>query len=244
MQARSENTRLWEVDAVRGLAVVAMVVSNFLFDLYFFVGLPVSPQGKAGWLARGTAGTFLVLVGVSLVLSHGRRPAAPLFRLLRRSAGLVGLGMLVSLATWFAAGDQLVIFGILHCIGVSILVARPLVTRPWTATAIGAALLAAGPLVGRLHPATPLLIPLGMAPADFASVDYVPLIPWSGLVLLGIGLGNLLYQRGRRRYRLPDWSDRRLLRGLVVLGRHSLIIYFVHQPVLLALLWCWLRLAA
>ncbi len=242
-QKRSRvRKRLWEVDAVRGLAVVFMVVSNFLFDLYFFVGLPISPQGWAGWLARATAGTFLLLVGVSLALRRYWRPDASFAGVARRGGMLVALGFVVSLATWLVAGEQLVLFGVLHCIGVSMVLAWPLVDRPRAALAVGLSLLALGPAVGRLHPDTLLLLPLGIAPEDFASVDYVPLAPWSGLVFLGMAVGSVLYRDGRRRFPLPEWSSRPAPRLLIALGRRSLLVYFAHQPVLLALIWAWLAL--
>ncbi len=215
-------------------------MSNFLFDLYFFAGLPVSPAGWAGWLARATAGTFLLLVGVSLVLRRHGRTKAACADIVRRASVLVGLGFVVSLATWVVAGDQFVRFGILHCIGVSMLLAWPLVGRPRAAGALGVLTLILGLAAGRLHPDTLALLPLGIAPAEFASVDYVPLLPWAGLVFLGVTLGEVVYGSGRCRFPLPTRPAHPLARLLAGIGRRSLVVYFAHQPVLLSCLWAWM----
>ena len=64
-------------------------------------------------------------------------------------------------------------------------------------------------------------------------VDYYPLFPWFGVALLGIFAGESLYPAGMRRFDLPDWSRVAIVRGLRFLGRHSLLIYVTHQPVLI-----------
>lgn len=67
-------------------------------------------------------------------------------------------------------------------------------------------------------------------------VDYFPLLPWFGVVLIGIWLGNTAYSNGARRFRLPNWQVPALTFPLGWLGRHSLTIYLIHQPLLFALL--------
>lgn len=236
--------RIHVVDFARGIAVAMMIVSNFLFDLYFFCGLPLSPYGWLGWLSRATAGLFLLLVGVSLTLSRQRGGRGAAFgSLLCRSLLLIGLGSLVSLATWSTAGDQLVIFGVLHCIGLSLILSYPLVTRPVAAAIAGGLVLAAAPVIQGMDVDHLWLIWLGARPASFSSVDYIPVVPWTGLVFIGIFCGNVLFPRGRMRLSLsPSLVASRPGKSLSWLGQHSLIIYFVHQPVLLAGLWLWFRI--
>jgi uncharacterized membrane protein len=81
------------------------------------------------------------------------------------------------------------------------------------------------------------LIWLGLAPRDFASLDYVPLLPWFGVVLMGMAGGALLYKDLVRRFPLPDISAWPPVRGLLFLGRNSLAIYILHQPLLLGLIY-------
>jgi uncharacterized membrane protein len=67
-------------------------------------------------------------------------------------------------------------------------------------------------------------------------VDYYPILPWFGIALLGVFVGHTLYPGGTPRFTLPDLSQRAPIRGLTFLGRHSLLIYLVHQPILLGFL--------
>jgi uncharacterized membrane protein len=76
------------------------------------------------------------------------------------------------------------------------------------------------------------LLPLGIHPATFFSVDYEPIFPWFGMVLIGMGLGEFLYPEGVRSFTLPQIPEI-VVRPLAFLGRHSLIIYLVHQPVII-----------
>ena len=240
------EARLWEIDSLRGIAVVAMVVSNFLFDLFFFVGLPFSPDGWPGILARVTAGAFIFLVGLSLTLSYARRKQQrrPFFWYLRRGIGIILLGMVVTAATWVAVGGQLVLFGVLHLIGVSIIISYPFLPGRFFNILAGLAVIVAGFFLQRIAIDSLWLLPFGLSPRDFYSVDYAPLFPWWGLVLIGIGIGNLLYPGGRRRFALRDLSGRRLVSFLTLAGRHSLIVYFVHQPLLLGGLWLYTKCCA
>jgi len=99
---------------------------------------------------------------------------------------------------------------------------------------IGVLFIAGGFFIGAVQ--GPIwLLPLGIQPASFASVDYTPLIPWFGAVLVGIGVGEFLYSGGVRQFTAPYVPDL-LLRPLAFLGRYSLLIYLVHQPVIILLL--------
>jgi uncharacterized membrane protein len=70
---------------------------------------------------------------------------------------------------------------------------------------------------------------IGLMTYKPATEDYVPFIPWFGVVLLGIALGHRLYRQGYL-YNLPSsiWEKR-----LATVGQHSLLIYMLHQPLLL-----------
>jgi uncharacterized membrane protein len=70
---------------------------------------------------------------------------------------------------------------------------------------------------------------------DYYASDYFPLIPWFGVVLLGLFLGNTLYSENGRNFFLPDWGDLLPFRFLQFLGRNSLLIYMIHQPILYGL---------
>jgi uncharacterized membrane protein len=152
-------------------------------------------------------------------------------RNLKRGAGLFMAGMAISFVTWLVVPGEFILFGVLHLIGLSIALS-PLFLGfgRWNLLA-GAGIVLLAPFLATLH--GPLaLVWVGIHPADFASLDYVPLIPWLGVFLLGMGLGSTLYPGGRRGF--PGKSgEKPLLRPVTFLGRHSLVIYLVHVPVIL-----------
>jgi uncharacterized membrane protein len=80
------------------------------------------------------------------------------------------------------------------------------------------------------------LLWLGFVPYNFYTLDYFPIFPWFGLVLIGIFLGNKFYQDGKRGFKLPDLSGSFIVDLLGTLGRNSLAIYLVHQPIIVATL--------
>jgi uncharacterized membrane protein len=79
------------------------------------------------------------------------------------------------------------------------------------------------------------LLPLGIHPPTFWSVDYEPIFPWLGIVLIGMGLGEYLYPEGLRSFTLPQIPEM-VVRPLAFLGRHSLIIYLIHQPIIILII--------
>jgi uncharacterized membrane protein len=233
------GARLWEIDTLRGLAVVLMVFYHFVWDLHY-VGLYRGDIDGAGWqsFARSIGSTFMMLLGLSLTLTYSRRGARGFRPYLLRGLKILACGMGVTAVTYLALPDDFVIFGILHLLGLSTILAYPLLrARPWAALLAGLACLAAGAWANQVVIDSPWLIWLGVLQAGRSMADYYPLLPWFGVVLLGVWAGLVLYPRGARSFFvLDELGDAPLLRGLRFLGRHSLPIYLVHQPILLGAL--------
>lgn len=233
-------SRFPEIDAARGIAILMMIVFHFVFDLNFFGIVPVTVSaGFWRWFAMATAALFLVIVGISLVISRARAAAtlsgsALVKKFLLRGAGIFALGLLVTLATWLYVPEAFVLFGILHLIGVSVMLSPLFFRFGKYNLLLGLLCIAGGTMAGTIHGPV-WLLPLGIYPASFVSVDYTPLVPWFGAVLAGMGAGEFLYAGGVRRFGLPCLPDR-VLWPVAFLGRHSLAIYLVHQPVIILLL--------
>jgi uncharacterized membrane protein len=227
--APAAASRVPAVDSLRGLAIVAMIVYHFAFDLRYFGLIRADFENDPFWLNARTAivTSFLALVGVSLVLADRNALSWP--RLLRRVAVIAACALAASAASWFLFPRSFIYFGVLHCIAVSLLVARPFVRRPLAATGLGIAIVIAG--VTLSHPAfdTRALSWIGFATMKPDTQDYVPLFPWLGVVLAGIGLGHTLV---RAQFRPITWLAR-TPHAIRWLGRHSLVTYMVHQPVLM-----------
>jgi uncharacterized membrane protein len=234
------EARFWEVDLLRGAAVIMMISFHFAFDLSYFSLLPLDfYSGAWFFLARGTAGLFLLLVGISLVLSASRaeQQKRDVFRhLLKRGLWIFSLGMGLTLASYILIGEGFIIFGVLHLIGISIILSYPLLKRQRLSGLLGFSIIFAGWHLQGMEFDHPCLLWLGLTPAGFYSLDYFPLIPWWGVVLVGVSLGSFFYWGYRRRVRLPDLSSSPPIRPFLALGRNSLLIYLVHQPILIGLL--------
>ncbi|GIV80306.1 MAG: membrane protein [Litorilinea sp.] len=244
------GSRFWEVDAVRGLAVVMMVIYHLMYDLYYFqITDAIFTVPFWFYFQRTTASTFILLVGISLAILYQRtqargEPGRVLWRQnWRRGVRIFGWGMVITAVTWLVLGPRLAIkFGVLHFIGVSIVMATPFLRFRWLNLGLGVLLILAGKVLQRRTFDWPWLVWLGFEPANHVYVDYFPVIPWFGVVLIGLFLGNFLYHGKARRFHLPNLSDWPPVRGLEWLGLRSLTIYLLHQPVLLAILLPLLRL--
>ncbi len=233
--------RFWEIDFLRGVAIVLMILLHLVDDLYFFGGfrgLPFVP-----WLIwqRVTAALFLILVGVGLAL--GRSKAGPqqngrlFWRNCRRGGRIFLWGMLITLVTWLFLREGYVRFGVLHLIGLAIVLSYPFLGLRYWNLLLGVAAIAGGSYLARLQMAGPWLLWLGVKSENFFAVDYFPLLPWFGAILWGVFLGNTLYAGHRRNFALRDRSHLPLIRWGCYLGENSLLIYLIHQPLLISLLY-------
>lgn len=228
--------RLWEVDTGRGFAILAMIVFHIFFDLYSFEMLDFDIYSDFWWIfPRLIAGSFVFLVGVSLTLSYARvrqrKPSGACFKkYLLRGLFIFTLGLIITIITWFIFAERLVLFGVLHLIGVSIILAYPFIRFKYINLVLAVIILAAGVVLWFYRFDFFWLFFLGLRPQEYYPFDYLPLIPWFGVVLLGIFWGNLLYQNGQRRFPLIDLQAAPPIKLLCFLGRHSLIVYFLHRP--------------
>ena len=230
---------MWEIDALRGVAVVAMVLYHFSYDLAYFglfdVGFFRSGIGLQA--ARLIGGSFILLAGISLTLSYRRAlaatPGRKLFpKYLLRGGRILAYGLAITLLTWIFLPNDMIIFGILHLIGASIILAYPFLNLKLPNVVLGLVCIAVGLLLRSFDVSNPWLVWIGTDPTFFM-LDYWPIFPWFGVMLLGAAAGNALYGNHTKR----DTGTRLTVsRPLTFLGRHSLTVYLVHQPVLLAAL--------
>ena len=235
--AAAPPARLPIVDAARGTALLAMFTYHFAWDLdyYQLISTDIGASRPWGILARLTAGSFLALVGVSLVLA--RRGGFRVRPFLRRLAVVGGAAALVTLVTWQLMPEDFIYFGILHCIAVSSVLALPFLRWPvWIAAAAAAFCFAAPSLFAGPAFDAPWLRWLGLMTYFPRTNDYVPLLPWFGAVLVGIAATRAALPfagaTAWARWRPAGAASRALVWG----GRHSLGIYLLHQPVFLGAL--------
>lgn len=235
--------RFWEVDSFRGLAIVMMVTYHLAFDLNYF-GVYAIDVSAGGWrVFQRIIGTlFISIVGVSLALSYSRARqlkglGVGLFpKYLKRGLWIFAWGLAITLVTWIVVPQGVIVFGVLHLIGLSVILAFPFLRLGVWNLAIGAVVIGVGAYLQQFTFDSSWLVWLGLMPHKYFTLDYFPVFPWFGVSLVGLGVGSLLYTGPSRRFALSDLSGVLLVRLLGFLGRHSLVIYVLHQPLLIGLL--------
>lgn len=231
--AAPATRRLAAIDALRGAAICLMIVYHFAFDLNLFGVIHTDFDHHPFWLGfRGIIVTsFLLLVGVSLLLA--RRAGTTRRHFWRRIALIAFCAILVSLGSYVIFPATFITFGVLHCIALASVLAWPATRHPRLAWAAGAAIIALGNTVELAWFDQPWLNWIGLMTHKPATEDYVPLLPWLGVVLWGIALGAWLADRQFGPLRA---LSRIAPRWLTWPGRYSLLVYMMHQPILIGLL--------
>lgn len=229
--------RLAVIDMARGVAILAMIVYHFAWDLGFtgLVGFDVTQE--PGWIAfqRAIVSSFLFLTGLSLVLAHGEGIRWRAFW--RRFALIGGAALLVTIGTYVFSPDTFVYFGILHAIALFGLMGLGFLRLPLIAAALAAAFVVALPLfVQSPFFAERALSWIGLWDVPPMSEDLVPVFPWFGVTLAGIVAARWARDKGGFE-RLAGIDARNAVgKALVLAGRWSLVIYLVHQPLMLGAL--------
>ena len=222
--ASTSENRIDLLDGWRTLAVLFMVVWHLLYDLREQGIGTVVPTYYPWRLIRCAAvHSFLFLAGISSNLSKNN---------LRRGGKLCGCAMAVTVVMELV-GDP-ILFGILHLMGLCTLLWAWWKPEPkvWKGLAYLAAFAALYPWLPEVRVDFDALFWLGLRSEAFYSADYYPLLPWGLLFFAGGHLGPWLCER-LRAVSLPRWCT--------WIGRHALLLYAVHQPLLLGCVWLWER---
>ena len=213
------RSRFEELDLLRGLAIVGMVIYHLLFILNFFGVYGVNLEFSAMQIFAGIVRfDFLVLVGVGMVISYyrilgkmensvslGRARWCAILQQWKRGAMVGGVAMVVTVATYFYVREDFVRFGILHLIAVSILFWSFFVERKWVVLILALVSFWMGGWFEwmRIGGVDFSGVWLGYFLRDrnwnAQSVDYFPLFPWIGMVGIGVFLGHIFYPKGVRR---------------------------------------------
>lgn len=260
--APASRPRIAAIDVARGVAIVAMIIYHFSWDLAFLGFVDFDPTQSLPWVIfqKSIVGTFIFLTGVSLVLGHGETIRWRPFW--RRFAMILGAALLITAGTYAFNPGTFVYFGVLHAIALFSLLGLAFLTAPLVLI-IGLAIILIGlqlfiqdPLFGEK-----LWSWIGLWDAPPPTEDLVPIFPWFGVALLGIAATRWALAtrvRPEKAADLPGATARpdidtsegasvatRLTRFkgtsapsrvLAKLGRWSLVIYVLHQPILIGVL--------
>ena len=222
--------RIWELDVFRGICILGVMAVHLIYDLVDLYGILQWQYPTWFYFLKQWGGTlFFLLSGICVTLGRNS---------VRRGLIVFGCGLLISAVTYgmvLTGFDEstLIYFGALHCLGVCMILwwlfkrlptwLLPLLAIPMVIYGIRLESLT---LVDHIY-----LIFLGFTPSNFFTADFFPLLPFLGWFLLGSAVGRTLYRN--KQTLLPSVDPQNpLIRGLSFLGRHSLWIYLLHQPIL------------
>ena len=229
------HQRSLTLDWLRTIAIVLMVIYHLLYDLRD-VGFAVDLHHPVLWLiARTSLILFLGVSGATFALraSRGWKNSAEKTQwTLGRLLMIGSSALLVTVATYLMDPVTYVRFGVLHLLAVSTLVLALLASLHWRWHAIIGCALLASALVLPQSIETSWFLPLGFIPFGFSTLDYVPLLPWLGVVLLGFACFSLVPRW--------IWNERTLTNTEHILtwpGRNALLVYLGHQPLLVGVLY-------
>jgi len=222
--------RFDRLDALRGAAIVWMAVFHLCFDLNLY-GL-IEPRQNfyrdPFWTGQRTAIVSLFLLCAGLGQSVALEAAQGWPRFWRRWAQVAGCALLVSLGSAWMFPQSWISFGVLHGMAVMLVAARMLAPlRAWL-WLLGAVALALPWLVQHPFFDGPLTNWIGLVTRKPRTEDYVPVLPWLGVMLWGLAAGQwlLAHRRGLLAGAVPA-----VLQPLALLGRWPLSFYMLHQPV-------------
>jgi len=238
---QANSGRFIEIDVLRGLAIILMIFLHIIWDLDYFGLFPINTQIYQ--FQKIVPTIFFILLGVCLVVSKNKKITQTSFdeitynkHLFLRGLKIFGLGMIITLVTMIFIPDKPIFFGVLHCIGFSIILSIPFMKFKYYNLLFASLVILIGFLFSQNSIEDPTLIHLvvGLQPTNIAqyTIDYFPLFPWFGACLFGIVLGKLLYKDNERRFRIPDISKYKPVTMFSWLGKHSLTIYLLHQPII------------
>ena len=229
----NSNARIWELDALRGVCILCVIVVHFLFDLSFFGGMALTLPAWYVFIQEYGGAIFVVLSGVCATLGS---------RSVRRGCIVFGAGMLITAVTYgmyrlgMSGHDVVVKFGVLHLLGVC-MICYPLFKNlpPAALAGLGLVFAVIGFAIRGVTVETHLLFPFGFLYEGFTSSDYFPIFPQLGYFLIGAAIGKTAY-RGKKTL-LPGTFQKSVpARFFCWCGRQSLFIYLLHQPIVYGLL--------
>lgn len=238
---KNNSSRFIEIDMIRGFALSLMIIGHILWDLDYFKVIPIN-NGFYSFLQQIVPQMFFVILGVGIIVSYKKKRLTPKNQnkyykhLMKRGLKIMGLGVLLSIFSLIFIPGRPIYFGVLHCIGLSIILSIPFLKYRFLNLLFAVFILLVGYLFSGYYIQNPniihLIIGLHQENIWMYTVDYFPIVPWFGVMLLGLIIGDILYCGDKRRFKMPDISRFLPAKFFSWIGKHSLEIYLLHQPLI------------
>jgi uncharacterized membrane protein len=231
----TKGVRITAVDTARGLAILMMVAYHITFDIQYFGIAAIDLNSLPLLLLQRVTGTlFVMIAGVSLTLNESHNKEGYV-HYLKRGLMLGAVALLITIATWIYPHEGFIQFGVIDMLALSTLIAPFFFRFGWVNLTLGAIIVLVGIWLGTsgIYVSTHALFWLGINDPGYYALDNYPMLPWFGVVLIGIWLGQTLFPAFTdvvMRIRVPGEDT------LASLGKNSLVIYLVHQPLIVGII--------
>jgi uncharacterized membrane protein len=217
------------VDLIRGVDIVLMILFNYSVTLSY-LRLVNMPSNFVYWFVfpRAIAVIFIFISGIAAFISFEKNKENFSKKYFIRGGKLLIFAAFITLFTYIFVPEGTIFFGILHFFAVSSLL-MPFFIRYSRLNLIGGLLIILSGFYLQLTQFDfSYLFWLGFMPRNFYTFDYFPLIPWLGVLMLGIYSGKYIVRR------TTDLKfESRFSTAFTFLGKNSLTVYLIHQPVLI-----------
>lgn len=233
--------RIWELDFLRGIAIFLMVLFHIVYNLNVFFNSYTFDHYEGFWFYEGRLAAFLFigLTGVASAIIGQRYDRKNAIRKnIYRGLRLIGLGMIITIVTWLFDPSQTIWFGILHFLGVSIILSTFFMYFKWLNIPFAIIAMVLGIWFDTLRSTHFFWLPFGIRPHSFQTFDYYAFFPWFAITLIGITFGNFIYQKNKTIIKRVSTKSEKTISFI---GKYSLWIYMAHQPILLGLLWVFFK---
>jgi len=233
----NNNARYAIIDSLRGLAVALMIAFHFCYDLTYFNYYTFDFYDDPFWLNFRSliVSLFLLIVGVSLILV--KKHSNSKNKIIRRLIVLSSCSLLITAVSYFLFPGRTIIFGIIHFITVASLLSLPFLRWPILCGVLGVSVIYIGTNISHVFFDQVAYHWIGLMTHRPTTEDYVPLLPWLGVVLCGISIGSFLNNTSSGKNILNSNINIPGISALTWLGKHSLAVYMLHQAVLFLLFW-------
>ena len=237
MKNNNKKNHFEILDVSRGFAILLMFIYHFSYDLNYYGFIQQNFTEDAFWINFRIVivSLFLLIMGISLYLSCYRGLSKKRFQ--RRLLLLIFYSFLVSFSSWILYPKAMIFFGILHFITIASVLGLLFIRLGKINLLLGTLLILLSQFIEHAIFDQPYLQWFGLMTKLPVSVDYVPLLPWFGVVLIGIYLGQIFTQlpgdAPLKKRKMANKSGKML----ALTGRYSLHIYMLHQPLFLGILY-------
>lgn len=221
---KTSRGRVWEIDFLRGIALTLMIIFHLFYDLNEFYGYAVPYNRGIYYLTGKVSGTLFIMISAVSASFSRNNP--------RRAGGILAAAAVITVVTHIYDPNYGIKFGILHFLGTAVLL-YPFFRRldKYILAFLGTIIIILGWYFDRIPVDNNFLFLFNLTAGSWISADYYPLFPWLGVFLYGISLARFLYPQKKSLLKFTPQRD-----FLGFLGRHTLVVYLAHQPLLILII--------